>query len=67
MKRDFTDAEAARLDNAIEACLAIARHYRKDIADEDSIVLLQDLLDVDKILDTGHGRDEDHHLINLPK
>lgn len=67
MKCKLTAEEATRLGTAMETCLAIARTYRMDIADEDSILLLEELITADEILETGHARKDDHHLLELPE
>ena len=50
MNIELTSGESSRLRDALHECLEVARRYRSDIADEDSIVLIQDLHAIAELL-----------------
>ena len=56
MKIELSDAQATKLHSALRECVEIARHYRTSIADEDSIVLIQNLQTVAELLHLENSR-----------
>lgn len=56
------DEQRRAVRDALDQALAVARTYRESVADEDSIVLLQELLRLDAFMQTGLARESDGHL-----
>lgn len=67
MKIELDETEQKKLQFALECCLVVARGYRQTTADENSIFLMQKLIEVDGILGMNLVRDEDHALVKLPE